>query len=136
MRAAFRPPHLLALAKALADNRVDGTLHKPGGDTLAVASPLGIVGDHARVAADVDLELVGSLPQRLDTRIVRLDVFQVHDKSRDRTPSVMEVAVPQVALDLAQEAVCGSSFIRIVMAQSLDVLAHDGDAHGDVEPIQ
>ena len=48
----------------------------------------------------------------------------------------MEVAVPQVALDLAQETIHDSSFIRIAMAQPSDVLAHDGDAHGDMEPVQ
>ena len=41
--AGLRPLHLLALAKRLAHNRIDGTLHEPGGDPLAVAPPLGIV---------------------------------------------------------------------------------------------
>ena len=60
MRPTFRPPHLLTLVKPFADNRLDGTLHNPGGDPLTAASPLGIIGDHARVAADVGLELAGS----------------------------------------------------------------------------
>jgi len=54
MRAGLRPLHLLTLAKALADNRLDGTLHEAGGNTLAVAPSLGIVRDHPGVVADVD----------------------------------------------------------------------------------
>ena len=108
----------------------------PVENPLAVSAPLGIVGDYAGVALDVDLKFFGRFTQCLDTRVVGLNAFQVHDQLLDHTMAVMDVTVPQVALDLAQETVCGSSFIRIVMAQSLDVLAHDGDAHGDVEPVE
>ena len=47
--AAFRPPHLLTLAESFADNRVDGTFHKSGGDSLTVAATLGIIRVLARL---------------------------------------------------------------------------------------
>ena len=56
MRTGLRPPHLLTFAKTLAHNRVDGTFHEPGGDTLAIAPPLGIVGNHPGVYMDASPE--------------------------------------------------------------------------------
>ena len=136
LRTGPRPPHLLTLAKTFAHHRVDGALHKPGGDTFAVTPPFGIVGNHPRVVADVDLELAGSLSERLHARVVGLEAFQPVEEFVDHTQAAAEVTVPQVTLDAAQETVRGVRVIRIVMAQSLDVLAHDGDSHGDVEPVE
>ena len=57
-----------------------GAFHEPGGNTLAIALPLGIVGDHPCVVTDEDLELDGSLPKRLHARVVGLDAFQLLDR--------------------------------------------------------
>jgi hypothetical protein len=39
MRPTFAPPHLLPLAEPFAHDLVDGRLHKPCGNRLAVAMP-------------------------------------------------------------------------------------------------
>lgn len=48
----------------------------------------------------------------------------------------MKVAIPKEPFDLAQQAGNGFGLCGIVMRKPFDVLLHDGDAHGDVEPIQ
>jgi hypothetical protein len=62
MRTALRPPHLLLLHHPSADDLIDRRFSERGGDRLAVAIPVPLVGDKRFVHRNIAPEFVHGLP--------------------------------------------------------------------------
>lgn len=56
----------MALAEALADDRVDGTFDEASGDALSITPPFRVVRDHVLVVGDIRIELCRRFAKRLD----------------------------------------------------------------------
>ena len=99
MRAAVTPAHLLLLDHAFADHLVDRGFHERGGDDLAGAVALPVVGYGRGVGGEVPAELAYRLGEFVVPVLVLLAagvlVFEVGGDVVDGLQRAKDVAVPQ-----------------------------------------
>src|SRR5664279_2979915 len=106
MRAAVTPAHLLLLDHAFADHLVDRGFHERGGDDLAGAVALPVVGYGRGVRGEVPAELAYRLGEFVLPGLVLLAagvlVFEVGGDVVDGLQRAKDVAVPQKPLQPLQ----------------------------------
>jgi hypothetical protein len=97
MGAALAPPHLLLFHHPLAHHLVHSRCDKAGADALAVAIPLAIVGNKARIVPDVRVELLHGFQELPCGAIAarRHGDLQIHDRRLDHLQGLIDLAMPQ-----------------------------------------
>ena len=127
----------LFLDHACADDLVDRGFHERGGDDLAGAVALPVVGDGRGVRGEVPAELADHLGEFVVPVLVVLAagvlVFEVGGDVVDGLQRAEDVAVPQKPFQRCSSAGEGGRQLGWD-AQALGQL--NGDAHREVEPVQ
>ena len=152
VRPPLGPPHLLLLDHPLADHLIDRRFRERRRDRLAMAIPIPVVGDRGPVGLDVMVELAHGLEQLLRPLGSLLPRLEVALQVLDDLQGPVDVAVPEVPLQALQRLLqvrprpAGSSSSSSsspgsagggpLQGQPLGHLAHHGQPHRDVEPVQ